>query len=219
LFLVPMNLIQVQGYTATAAGAAILPFPIIMFALSRWSGALVARIGRRVPLTVGPAVAALGLALYGRPGIGGSYWMTFFPAVVVLGIGMAITVAPLTTTVMSAVDTAHAGVASGINNAVARVAGLLAIAVFGVVLTRTFDARVLPRLDRLRLTASARTEIDRQLPRLAGADVEQTQSIDAPQRAAVREAIDDAFVSAFRLVMIGAAALALAAAAVGATIR
>jgi len=219
LFLVPMNLIQVQGYTATAAGAAILPFPIIMFAMSRWSGALVARIGRRVPLTVGPAVAALGLALYGRPGIGGSYWMTFFPAVVVLGIGMAVTVAPLTTTVMSAVDTAHAGAASGINNAVARVAGLLAIAVFGVVLTRTFEARVRPGLDRLRLTASARTEVDRQLPRLAGADVEQAQSIDAPQRAAIREAIDEAFVSAFRLVMIGAAALALAAAAVGAAIR
>ena len=219
MFLVPMNLIQVQRYAATAAGAAILPFPIIMFVLSRWSGALVARIGRRVPLTIGPAVAALGVALYARPGIGGSYWTTFFPAVVVLGIGMAITVAPLTTTVMSAVDTARAGVASGINNAVARVAGLLAIAVFGVVLTRTFDARVKPRLDRLRLAPSARAEIDRQLPRLAGADVEPESSIDAPQRTAVRQAIDEAFVSAFRLVMIGAAALALAAAAVGAAIR
>jgi EmrB/QacA subfamily drug resistance transporter len=219
LFLVPMNLIQVQHYTATAAGAALLPFPIIMFTLSRWSGGLVARVGRRLPLTVGPAIAAIGIALYARPGIGGSYWTTFFPAMVVLGFGMAITVAPLTTTVMSAVETAHAGVASGVNNAVARVAGLLAIAVFGVVLSRTFDARVGPRLDQFALSPSARMEIERELPRMAGADVNAAASIDRHQRPGVRRAIDEAFVSAFRLVMIGAAALALAAAAVGAALR
>ena len=219
LFLVPMNLIQVQRYTATAAGAALLPFPIIMFVLSRWSGGLVARIGHRVPLTLGPAISAVGLALYARPDIGGSYWTTFFPAVVVLGVGMAITVAPLTTTVMGAVETAHAGVASGVNNAVARVAGLLAIAIFGVVLSRTFDARVRQRLDRLALTPEATAEIDRQLPRMAGADVDSARLIDRPQRTAVRDAIDHAFVSAFRVVMLGAAALALAAAFVGAAIR
>src|SRR5438093_9108710 len=120
-----------------------------MFVMSRWSGGLVASIGSRLPLTVGPAIAALGVALYARPGIGGSYWMTFFPAVVVLGLGMAITVAPLTTTAMGAVDPRHAGVASGVNNAVARVAGLLAIAVFGVVLARSFAARVGPSVDNL----------------------------------------------------------------------
>src|SRR4029077_2735089 len=111
-----------------------------------------------------------------------SYWATFFPAVVVLGLGMAITVAPLTTTVMSAVDPRHAGVASGVNNAVARIAGLLAIAVFSVVLARTFDARVRPRLDHARLSPSARAEIDRELPKMAGADWERMSSIPPEER-------------------------------------
>jgi hypothetical protein len=219
LFLVPLNFIQVQRYTPTAAGAALLPFPLIMFALSRWSGGLVARAGSRLPLTVGPAIAALGLALFARPGIGGTYWTTFFPAIVVLGFGMAVTVAPLTTTVMGAVDPRHAGAASGVNNAVARVAGLLAIAVFGVVLARTFDARVRPRLDRLALGSPAREEIDRELRKLAGADVTQVSSLPPSQRPAVRTIIADGFIFAFRLVMIGAAGLALAAAGFGWAIR
>ncbi len=215
MFLAPMNFIQVQHYTATAAGAALLPFPLIMFALSRWSGGLVARVGSRLPLTVGPAIAALGLALYARPAIGGTYWTTFFPAVIVLGFGMAITVAPLTTTVMSAVDSRHSGVASGVNNAVARVAGLLAIAVCGVMLTRTFDSRVAPRLDRLQLSTPARAAVDDELRKLAGADVAQMSSISPTARQAVRTIVDEGFVFAFRVVMIGAAAVALAAACVG----
>src|SRR2546428_116154 len=104
LFLVPLNLIQVQHYAATAAGAALLPFPLIMFALSRWSGGLVARVGSTLPLTVGPAIAAVGLALYARPGIGGSYWTTFFPAVVAPALRMASTVAPPPTTRLGAVQ-------------------------------------------------------------------------------------------------------------------
>jgi hypothetical protein len=218
MFLLPLNLIQVQRYTATAAGAALLPLAVIMFALSRWSGGLVARIGSRLPLTIGPVVAAGGLVLNARPGVGGSYWTTFFPAVVVLGLGMAITVAPLTATVMGAVDARHAGSASGINNAVARVAGLLAIAVFGVVLARTFDARVMPRLDRLDLSQRDRRDLNSELSRMAGADVTHL-SISQTQQRTIRAVVDEGFVSAFRLVMLCAAGLALAAAACGRAIR
>jgi len=218
-FLVPMNLIQVQGYTATQAGAALLPFPVIMFAFSRWSGGLVARVGSRLPLMVGHAAAALGVMLYAVPRIGGSYWTTFFPAAVVLGCGMAITVAPLTTTVMGAVGREHAGVASGINNAVSRVAGLLAVAVFGVVLVSAFDSRVTTSLDGLRLPAPIRAAINRELPKLAGADVDAAVPIGVAVRTSVRNAVADAFVWAFRLVLVGAAAIALLAAVFGALLR
>ncbi len=219
LFLAPLNLIQVQHYSATAAGAALLPLPLIMFALSRWSGGLIARVGSRLPLTVGPAISAIGLGLYARPGIGGTYWTTFFPAIVVLGLGMAVTVAPLTTTVMGAVDPRHAGVASGINNAVSRVAGLLAIAIFGVLLGRAFDARVRPRLDGLALSSPARERIDRELRKIAGADMTQVLSITPSEQRVVRSIVDEGFVFAFRLVMIGAAGMALAAAGFGNAIR
>jgi len=219
MFLVPLNLIQVQHYSATAAGAALLPFPLIMFALSRWSGALVGRVGSRLPLTVGPAIAALGVALYARPGIGGTYWTTFFPAVVVLACGMAITVAPLTTTVMGAVDPHHAGAASGINNAVARVAGLMAVAVFGLVLAKSFDARVGSRLDQLALSPSVREQIDGELAKMAGADLSQIPSLSESQRRQAGAIVAEGFVFSFRLVVIGAAGLTLAAASVGNLIR
>jgi hypothetical protein len=214
LWLLPMELIQVKRYSPTAAGAALLPLPLLLFALSRWSGGLVARIGSRLPLTLGPIVAAAGLFLLARAGHSGSYWTTVFPAVMVLGFGMSIVVAPLTTTAMSAVDAHHAGVASGVNNAVSRIAGLIAIALLGVVLVRSFDLRVGTALDRLALPAEARASINRELPKLAGADVD--AAVAGEDRAAVRGAIDDSFTSAFRLVMNVAAGLALTAAAAGA---
>ena len=103
-FLLPFNLIQIQHYSPASAGGALLPFVFTMSILSRWSGALADRIGPRLLLVIGPLLAAAGMVLLTLPSIGGSYWTTFFPAVLTLGIGMAITVAPLTTTVMTSIE-------------------------------------------------------------------------------------------------------------------
>jgi predicted MFS family arabinose efflux permease len=214
MFLIPLNLIQVRGFSATIAGAALLPFPIIMFALSRWSGGLVTRVGRRLPLTIGPAIAAAGLAMLAIDASGTAFWPLFLGGVVVLGLGMAVTVAPLTTTVMDSTPRGHSGVASGVNNAVSRVAGLLAIAAFGVAMSSAFERRVAPRLDELALPAGARAAVNRELPKMAGAELERIE-LSSEQRTAVHAVIGGAFGGVFRLAMIGAAVLAGAAACVG----
>ncbi len=169
MFFFPMDLIQIQHYTATEAGAAFLPFIAIMFGLSRWAGGLVARYGSRLPLTVGPLVAACGFALFAIVPQNGSYWAAFFPAVVVMGLGMTISVAPLTTTVMNAVPESESGLASGINNAVSRLAALLAVAVFGVVLVTIFNHSLDQHLVQLALSTHIRAQVDAARPQLAAA--------------------------------------------------
>ena len=141
LFYVPLNLIQVQGFGASAAGAALLPFILIVFALSRWAGTLVDRFGPKRPLVIGPAVAAIAFGGLAATGADSGFWIGFFPALCVLGLGMAITVAPLTTTVMNSVGPDLAGLASGVNNAVSRAAGLLAIAAFAVLMAGGSDTQ------------------------------------------------------------------------------
>lgn len=207
-FLVPMDLIQVQRYSATAAGAALLPLLLLMFLLSRWSGGLVARYGPRGPLVVGPIVTAAGFLLFAVPSIGGSYWRAFFPAFVVLGLGLAVSVAPLTTVVMDAVDQNRAGAASGINNAVARVAGLLAVAVLGTVMVRAFSSHLNQSLLDHSIPRVAMYELQSEEIRLAAMEV--PAGIDGELAAAIRISIGRAFVFAFRLVMIICAALSVA---------
>ena len=212
LFFVPLNLIQVQGYSAAASGAALLPFILCMFLLSRWAGGLVARYGPKRPLVIGPTIAGLGFALFAVPGIGGSYWLTVLPAVLVLGFGMTVSVAPLTTTVMNAVGTSEAGVASGINNAVSRVAALLAVAVFGIVMTQVFA----PALDRSLVAAhvpSATIQaVEAQRNKLAAIEV--PSAVDAQTKRAVKLAIGESFVLGYRWVMLLGALMAFASAGV-----
>ena len=211
-FLYPLNLIQVQHYSATAAGAASLPLIILVFLLSRWSGGLVARYGPTRPLIIGPIVAAGGFILSAVPSIGGTYWQTFFPALVVLGFGLAVSVAPLTTVVMDAVDPSRAGTASGINNAVARVAGLLAIAAFGVAMTTLFKFRLNHSLGELAVPAEAMQYLRSNEIRLAALTV--PAGVDAKTAAAIQASIAGAFVFGFRVIMVVCAGLSAASAAI-----
>jgi len=210
MFFFPLNLIQVQGYSATAAGATWLPFIVILFLLSRWSGGLVKRYGAKAPLVVGPVIVALACGLFMIPAVGGSYWVTFFSAMVVLGLGMAVSVAPLTTTVMNAVPEKRAGVASGVNNAISRNAGLLGIAVLGIVIVHSFNRELDRRLTPMELSAEVRRVIDAQRVKLAGAEL--SSIADERPRLALKQAIDQSFVFGFRLVMLTSLCLALASA-------
>jgi hypothetical protein len=147
-----------------------------------------------------------------RPGLGGSYWTTFFPAVVVLGLGMAISVAPLTTTVMNSVGKNWAGIASGVNNAVSRTAGLIAVASLGIVMLHVFNDCFDQRLLDLRVTPEVRRALDTQRLKLAGAVV--PTNLDPIVRTALRKAINESFVAGFRAVMMISAGLALLSALV-----
>ncbi len=210
MFLLPFNLIGIHGYSAAAAGAAFLPFTLVMAVLSRWSGGLADRHGARKPLVVGPVITAAGFALLALPGSGGAYWSTFLPGMLVTGFGMAISVAPLTTTVMGAVDDRHAGAASGVNNAAARIAGLLAVAALGAVAVGVFGHALEARLELLELTAQLRQSLLAQAPRLTEARV--PDAVQGALRGQLQRSLDDAFVTSFRASMLVAAALALAGA-------
>ena len=216
LFFLPLNLIQVQHYSATAAGAAFLPFILIIFLLSRWAGGLVESYGPKIPLIVGPLIAALGFALFMLPGANAGYWQNFFPAVVVLGTGMAVSIAPLTTTVMNSITENRVGIASGVNNAVSRAAGLLAIAVLGIVMLHVFSRALDRRLADGKLPASMLQSLQAQRTKLAA--IALPEDADSATRTLMRHAIDESFVSGFRVVMVVGTALALASAGVALTL-
>jgi EmrB/QacA subfamily drug resistance transporter len=139
LYFLPFGLIRLGGYSATQAGAALLPFALIMGFGASFAGALADRFGPRLSLTAGPIIAASGLAMLAFADFKASYWISVFPAICIMALGMTTTVPPLTSTVMASVGDAHAGIASGVNSAVARVAGLLAVAALGAVLFASFS--------------------------------------------------------------------------------
>jgi EmrB/QacA subfamily drug resistance transporter len=210
LFFLPFKLIQVDHRSPTAAGAALLPFIIILFALSRWSGGLVTRYGARLPLIVGPTVAAFGFLLLALGAPRGDYGLGVFPGIAVLGLGMAVSVAPLTTAVMGAVPGRFAGTASGINNTASRVASVLAIAVLGVVLLVTFQRDLERRASSIPIPTPARQELQRERVKLAAMTI--PREIQGEPRVALQRAIVGAFLTGYRIVLLIAAALALSSA-------
>jgi len=210
LFFLPFNRIYVQGYSATAAGAAVVPAIGLMFFLSRYTGGLTDRFGARLPLVLGPAIAALGFALFAVPGIGGSYWTTFFPAAVVLGIGLSVLVPAVTTVALNSVEGKHSGLASVINNTFSQTAALLAIAVLGVLMFATFESNLDGRLMDLDLPSEARQQLEEEKINLAAVEV--PEGLEAELTTTVERAVDEAFVSGYRVVMLAAATLALVSA-------
>ncbi|HET6142180.1 MAG TPA: MFS transporter [Candidatus Acidoferrales bacterium] len=209
-FLFPLNLIQVQHYSAVATGAAALPLILLMFLLSRWSGGLVARYGPKRPLVLGPFIAAAGFLLFAVPSVGGNYWRMFFPAFVALGFGLAVSVAPLTTVIMNSVDQKRAGTASGINNAVSRIAGLLSIAALGAVMLGAFSSHLNRSLNSRPIPKAALSELRAGEIDLGALEV--PSGIDAGTAAAISVSIAQAFVFAFRLIMFICATLSIAGA-------
>ena len=211
-FLFPLNLIQIQKYSATATGAAALPMILLMSLLSRWAGGLIARYGPKIPLIVGPLIAAAGFLLFAVPDVQARYWTAFFPAFLVLGLGMAISVAPLTTVVMNSVDQERAGTASGINNAVARVAGVLAVAMLGALMAAAFAHSLQRSLASLNLNTGIAHQLESNVARLSSLDA--PPGVDSQTAAAIRSAIADAFIFGFRLILLVCAVLAIASAGV-----
>ncbi len=216
LYFFPFVLQQVHGYSATAAGSAFLPFIVLTFLLSRWAGGLVPRVGPRLPLVIGPIIAAAGFILFALPGTGGSYWTTFFPAVVVMGLGMSLVIAPLTTTALNSVSGRHSGLASGVNNAVSRTATLMAVAVMGVFVFATFSSNLDSRLANLDVSQGTRSAMEEQKVDLGAA--QPPEGVDNSTASAIDNAVDESFVAGFRLAMYIAAGFALASALAAALI-
>lgn len=211
LYFFPYLLIDVQGYAPTAAGATFLPFVVLQVALSRWSGGLVHRLGARTPLVAGAVLAGCAYLLYSLPGIGsGGYWTTYFPAVFVLGLGAAFFIAPLTTTVFDSSDPQLSGLASGINNAVSRSAGLIAIALFGVVFAGVFAGGFEARLQQAHISAATRTLAGAERAKFAAGTV--PPDVPAVDRPVVGVAVKEAYLAGFRAVQYTSAAVAFSAA-------
>ncbi|MBT3928524.1 MAG: MFS transporter [Rhodospirillaceae bacterium] len=207
LFFLPFNLMQVQGWSATLAGAALLPLILAIAIFSLGAGQVVARFGQRAPLVVGAGIAAIGFALLALPGADSAYWFGFFPGLAVIGLGLGIAVAPLTIVVMAAVAPNRAGLASGVNNSASRVAMLMAVAIFGVVMFEVYSANFETALQSVPLDPENRALIGARMVELAGMKI--PAALDQHSADLVRGAVNDSFVAGFRVIALIAAGIAL----------
>ncbi|GGR18617.1 MFS transporter [Deinococcus ruber] len=212
-FFLPLNLIGVQGYTPAEAGAALVPLALLLTLLSRVAGSLAGRLGARLPLTAGPLICAVAFALFARPGLGGSYWTTYFPAILVLGLGLSVTVAPLVSAVLGSVADGWHGTASGVNNAVSRTGGLLAVAALGLIMLGSFRGELETRLQSRALPPALVGTMMAQADRLA--QVQPPATLPAAQTRALRQDVQQAFIGGFRRVSWWCAALSVLAGVVG----
>jgi EmrB/QacA subfamily drug resistance transporter len=211
LYFVPFLMMQVHGYSAFVAGSAFLPFVAMALLLGRLSGRICARFGAKVPLVVASLATAAGFVLFALPGAEhGSYWTSFFPAMVVQGFGMALVITPLTAVALGSVEGEHSGLASGVNNAAARVAAPLAVAVLGVFVYGAFSANLDARLDSMNLPDEVRSELEAAKADLGAAKA--PKGVDAEAKAQIESAIDESFIAGFRTVMLVCVGLALASA-------
>ena len=216
-FLLPFDLILVQHYSATRTGAAFLPFAVIVGVSSRWAGALGDRWGAKRLLALGSLVTAAGLALFALPGIGGSYGSTFFPPIAGVGLGMALSATPLATLVLDAVAPSEAGIASGVNSTVARLAALLGVAVVGGLSLALFTRAIDRQAELAALPPSLRQALRGE--RRGFADVSIPESVQGPDRTRLEDLVAGAFVSSFRSVAGLGAGVALATALATALVR
>jgi EmrB/QacA subfamily drug resistance transporter len=211
LYLLPFLMMHVHGHSAFVAGSVFLPFVAMAFLIGRLSARICARFGTRVPLVVASLAVAAGLLLFALPGAEhGSYWTSFFPAMVVQGFGMALAITPLTAAALGSVESARSGLASGVNNAVTRIAGLLAVAVLGMIVYATFSANLDARLEGMDLPRAVRGELEAAKADLGAAEA--PEGVDARTEARIERAIEESYVAGFRAVMLVSAGLALASA-------
>ena len=211
LYLLPFLMMHVHGHSAFVAGSVFLPFVAMAFLIGHLSARICARFGTRVPLVVASLAVAAGLLLFALPGAEhGSYWTSFFPAMVVQGFGMALVITPLTAAALGSVESARSGLASGVNNAVTRIAGLLAVAVLGMIVYATFSANLDARLEGMDLPRVVRSELEAAKADLGAAEV--PESVDARTEARIKRAIEESYVAGLRAVMLVSTGLALASA-------
>ncbi len=213
-FFLTLNLQQVQQFSATTAGAAFMPIIILLFLVSRWSGVLSDKIGPRPLMIIGPVIIAIGFFMYMLPSAQANYWLTFLPATIVFGLGLGIITAPLTVVAMGAVPTHLSGLASGVSNAVTRVATMLAVAVLGAVMVLQFGASLKNDTHTLPLSVEQRQFLEIEALKMGAA--EPPPNLPAETTHAVQAAIGESFVTAFGLMMALCGVLALVSAAIAA---
>ena len=212
LFFLPFAMIQVFDYTATGAGASFMPIIILLFVFSRWSGGLVDKYGAKLPLVFGSIIQAVGYVLFALLSGGGNYFFTFFPGMFVLGLGLALSVAPLTTAVMNAVPTSFSGTASGINNAVSRVSGLVAIAILGIVMLYLFSSGMESGMHINSIPGEVQEAFKGEYIKLA--DAEMPFGIGPEIEEKLKNIVDSSYVRSFNIIMYIAAGLSLLSALV-----